>query len=94
MKRFLIFDELGNYVEDAINEYELLDGQTAIEVGLNDEITFHRPILLDGEIVEGKTAEEMEEDAFQASLIPSIEEQETAEFELKIITLLIELGLF
>lgn len=93
MKRYLIFNADGEYVEDAINEYTLQDGQTAIEVGLNDEIAFHRPFLIDGEIVEGKTAAQFEEEALLASLMPSQADQDAAEFEIKTITLLVDLGL-
>ena len=60
---------------------------------LNEAISFHLPKLVNGEVVEGKTIEEMEESKLLDSLMPSKEDIESSEFEIRALTLLMELGL-
>lgn len=53
-----------------------------------------RPMLVDGKVVEGKTEDEFLEEEYLASLVPSQEEAQKAEFEIKVLTLLEEMGMF
>lgn len=55
---------------------------------------FHNPILVDGRIIEGKTEDEFLEEDLMASILPSKEESDKAEFEIKVLTLLSEMELF
>lgn len=91
MKRLLIFDEEGFYIEDEIVHDWVRPIENQYIVNLDEEISFYKPKLVDGEIVEGKTEEEFLEELLMSALIPSQKELEEADFEIKIITLLTEL---
>lgn len=95
MSRLLNFDENGFYIfggdiydvpEDVFpkeNQYLAMD---------NERISFARPKLVGGVIVEGKEAWEFEEEEMNKALTPTPEEQAEAEWMIKTINLLMDLG--
>lgn len=92
MKRLLHFDDEGFYVaEELVSSSYLKSKSNEYIAELNEEIAFHRPRLIDGELVEGKTEDAFFEEQSISSLLPNAEELEKAEFEIKILTLLSEM---
>ena len=92
MKRLLTFDDNGFYIGEEIVEYgtPLLENQYLAEI--NEEISFYKPKLVNGILVEGKTEEEFLQESLITALIPSQDKLDEADFEIKVITLLSELG--
>lgn len=86
---------LYGFYDDKIHSKIPLD---AIEVDNSVQIAYFnsiyaKPIYLDGKWVEGKTEEELLDDAFLNSLTPSKDEEENAKFEIKLIEKLTEWGI-
>ncbi|MED4401352.1 hypothetical protein [Metabacillus fastidiosus] len=91
-------DESGLIVEYYLIEVD--DEGTPIEEELEHLITaqlpqpnFYRPKWTGTEWIEDKTQAEFDEEALLELLIPSITEIENAEFEIKILTILMEVEL-
>lgn len=96
MSRLLNFNENGFYIfgEDIYDVPEDTIPEENQYLATDDEvITFVKPKLVNGQIVEGKTEDEFLEDEYLQSLIPSKEESDKAEFEIKVLTLLEEMGM-
>ncbi|MED4922890.1 hypothetical protein P9743_01115 [Anoxybacillus geothermalis] len=60
MKKVLVFDENGNYIEDKIvdDDYETQENEFACSI--DTVIAFYKPKLVNGQVVEGLTQEEID----------------------------------
>lgn len=83
MKKALVFDDTGTYIEDKIveDDYEPTENEVVKEI--DEAISFYKPILVNGEVVEGLLEEEINE-IKNAPILPTTEER-VDELETKII---------
>ncbi|MBB5325208.1 hypothetical protein HNQ34_002308 [Anoxybacillus tepidamans] len=60
MKKVLIFDINGNYVEDKIVDDEYIPQKNEFACSINTVIAFYKPKLVNGQVVEGLTQAEID----------------------------------
>ncbi|KAA0941626.1 hypothetical protein FQ087_20955 [Sporosarcina sp. ANT_H38] len=98
---YLLFGEDGSIEPVGFNEedkpiYEILDGYVDTPLPTDEkgwQLPFYLPRWTGEEWVEGKSQSEFDEEAFLDALIPSAEDIANAEFEIKILNILMEVEL-
>jgi len=60
MKRLLVFDENGDYIEDKIVEDNYEPQENEFVCSIDTVLAFYKPKLVNGQVVEGLTQEEID----------------------------------
>lgn len=92
MKRLLLFDEEGFYIREEIVQEGTEPEKNQYLADFDEVILFHKPKLVDGEIVEGLTDSELDELQNVVILPTSQEILENQVLENKYNILMIQLG--